>query len=76
MYYKMSFSQRCQKPFYGIYGTTLFALQGGECHNKVQTPAGETITYEYKKPLPEDIDPARCTQKVSEISRVRLSIGA
>ncbi len=27
---------------------------------------GETLTYEYKKPLPEDIEPERCTHKVTQ----------
>ena len=32
---------------------------------KVQKQDGETVTYEYKKPLPEDIVPDRCSQKVT-----------
>ena len=73
----MSISQRWQKTFLREFMALLCLLyRAVNVTIKVQTPAGETITYEYKKPLPEDIDPARCTQKVSEISRVRVSIGA
>ena len=48
-----------------VNGTWNFTCRAVHIIAKVQTTGGETITYEYKKPLPEDIEPERCRQKAS-----------